>query len=603
MKRILIFFMIAASVSLLSSCKKFLEAESLTNNPKEFLFSSESEARKAVLGIYQGFSTDAFTSRYTNQFQMNTDVEVGNVNPTQDGGRRDIWNFLTADNNTDFALVWNQAYSSINKANECEDGLINISLKADPSNKQYKQLLGEAKTLRAFWYYVLIDCWGDVPFKITPTKTGENFFLPKTGRDSILSFLVEDLMSIEPDMLWADQNSGGIEYVNREYTIGMIARLSLMRGGYWLKPDLTMHDPNTEAAIRKKYYEIANTYCKKLVNLKPRPLGNYAQVFLNQNKYISPVNGDMLFEVAYPLLRGDQGYVLGVNVVSGTHAYGGTGVQMLLSPAYYFSFDTSDLRVSASCSIINYSSTLQQGPVSVTNIAINKWSRLLVPTPLGSTSSKGTGINWPMMRYSDVLLMLAETENELNNGPTAEAQAALIQVRQRVFPSSLWGVKVNSYVSALGNKQAFFNAIVNERAWEFGGEFLRKHDLIRWGNYGQKVAEVRNTLVQLANGAVNNIGPYASYPDKLYYTRNPDNTISWLSQFRKPTGPVPAGYTATNWLVSLWNTTTNLPSDYYINMYKGYTDLTGNTPLRYIFPIHQTVIAASQGTLKNEYGY
>ncbi|MFW0875169.1 hypothetical protein, partial [Rhodococcoides corynebacterioides] len=81
------------------------------------------------------------------------------------------------------------------------------------------------------------------------------------------------------------------------------------------------------------------------------------------------------------------------------------------------------------------------------------------------------------------------------------------------------------------------------------------------------------------------------------------NTISFLSAFRKPVGAVPAGYTAVNWLKSLWNTTTNLPSDYYILQYKGYTDMSGNTPLRYIYPIHATVILASQGSLKNEYGY
>ena len=51
----------------------------------------------------------------------------------------------------------------------------------------------------------------------------------------------------------------------------------------------------------------------------------------------------MLYEVAYPLLRGDQGYVLGVAVASGNHPYGGTGVQMILNPAYYYSFDTLDL--------------------------------------------------------------------------------------------------------------------------------------------------------------------------------------------------------------------------------------------------------------------
>ena len=123
------------------------------------------------------------------------------------------------------------------------------------------------------------------------------------------------------------------------------------------------------------------------------------------------------------------------------------------------------------------------------------------------------------MRYSDVLLMLAETENELNGGPTAEAIAALKQVRQRAFPPSLWGEKVEQYVASKASKDDFFNAIVDERAWEFGGEFLRKHDLIRWGIYGKKVAEVRAKLVQLAQDAVSGSGTYANYANVLYYKK------------------------------------------------------------------------------------
>ena len=136
--------------------------------------------------------------------------------------------------------------------------------------------------------------------------------------------------------------------------------------------------------------------------------------------------------------------------------------------------------MAATCSLVSYNDTLAQAAVGPTGIAINKWNRLLVPTPLGSESSKGTSINWPLLRYSDVLLMLAESENELN-GPTGPAQDALRKVRQRAFPSNLWSDKVDAYIATIsGDKNAFFNAIVNERAWEFGGEMTRKFDLARW---------------------------------------------------------------------------------------------------------------------------
>lgn len=69
----------------------------------------------------------------------------------------------------------------------------------------------------------------------------------------------------------------------------------------------------------------------------------------------------------------------------------------------------------------------------------------------------------PIMRYSDVLLMLAEAENELN-GPTDLAKDALKQVRERAFVnSSKKTEKVDNYVNALADKTSFFEAIVNER--------------------------------------------------------------------------------------------------------------------------------------------
>jgi starch-binding outer membrane protein, SusD/RagB family len=289
---------------------------------------------------------------------------------------------------------------------------------------------------------------------------------------------------------------------------------------------------------------------------------------------------------------------------------------MNLTPSYYHSFDTTDLRLPATCSLVDYNDTLGQTPVAVTSITINKWNRLLVPTPLGSASAKGTGINWPLMRYSDVLLMLAESENELN-GPDADAQNALALVRKRAFPSSLWPSKVDAYIGTVSaGKASFFDAIVNERAWEFGGEFIRKYDLERWNLYGKKVAETRNLLTQMGQDAISGSGPTSYLPDYLYYKRDSANKkiIYFLNKYTRPavTPPVvnvpnngdnPNGWLRATWLRGLWNTTTNAPADYIVRQWRGYTDNTGITPLRYILPIHNSIIANSQGSLKNEYGY
>lgn len=602
MKRI-IYFSITCFALLFVSCKKYLTSDSASRFPEEYVFGSESDAKKSVNMVYALFNQDAFTSRVSTLFAGNTDVEVGNsVGASPDGARRDLWSFEATTSNADLLTVWNNGYNAINKANECEFGLTTIALAKDPGNKTYLNLLGEVKALRAYWYMLLMHHWGDVPFSIKPSRAGDDFFLPKTGRDSILTFLINDLIGIEPDMQWADQLDFGIERINREFVIGLIARLSLIRGGYWLYPDMTMKRKQDYQA----YYTIANTYCKKLVEQKPRVLPEYATVFMNENKYLKPVNSDVLYEVAYPPGYGDVGWCMGVGVTNGIgfHSFGSTTISMALTPSYYHSFDTTDLRLTATCAIVSYNDTMAQMPSSPTGIAINKWNRILVPTPLGPASSKGTSINWPLMRYADVLLMLAESENELN-GPTGAALDALRKVRQRAFPSSVWNEKVDAYIASVAaDKSSFFNAIVNERAWELGGEMIRKFDLVRWDLYGKKIADTRNMLNQMGQDAVAGVGMYAHLADYLYAKRNPDKTLTFLNRYYKVAGPVPAEYNMKiNWLRNLWNTTTNGPANYNLWQWRGYTDNSGATPVRYVLPLHGSVIASSLGSLENEYGY
>ena len=96
-------------------------------------------------------------------------------------------------------------------------------------------------------------------------------------------------------------------------------------------------------------------------------------------------------------------------------------------------------------------------------------------------SEKGTkddrrDINWPLLRYADVLLMYAEALNELNNGATVEAVNAVKQVRMRAFRNDedKIGTIPTSY-------EDFRNYIIKERKLELSNEGLRKSDLARWG--------------------------------------------------------------------------------------------------------------------------
>ena len=604
MIRRFIYFMAITTV-LFTSCKKYLETDSPSTFSNDYVFSHEYDMFNAVKGVYALLTQDAgYSTRLSYYYTVNSDVEM--ITGASDGGRRDIAEFTCNTSNSEVLNPWNNCYLAIDRANGCIQGIKNSPLYATSTN--VKQLYGEAIALRAQMYYELVRNWGDVPYKTTPTVAGDNFYLPRTDRDTILSNCIKDLIAVEPDMYYADQMTEGIERMNRGFVQGLIARLSLARGGYSLRSDAsgTMAMKRNDADYLS-YYQIANKYCKLLVASNKHALEpSFRTIFQNECNFVSPKNSDVLYEVAFPATySSDLGYYNGIKIVAGTHPYGSASGSVCFPPSYFYSFDSTDTRLPVTCALYSLDGTLKQVIANPAGgITTGKWSKSFMATPQGAASTKYTGINWPLMRFSDVLLMLAETENEINNGPTDVAKNALIQVRQRAFPTALWPAKVTQYVAtAAATKASFFNAIVNERAWEFGGECLRKFDLIRWNLYGKTIGATRLQLIQMGldTRLGTGQGAYLTFPDKVYWKLNADNTLSIAGLYKKLT-VAPTGYTTANWLLNLANSDGTAPA-FITDMFNGYTDNTGVAPVRYILPIHQSVIQASLGNLKNYYNY
>ncbi|HOY19891.1 MAG TPA: RagB/SusD family nutrient uptake outer membrane protein [Haliscomenobacter sp.] len=601
MKRNIFIFALLLS---LASCSDFLEPDSLSTFDSKYVFSNIDDARKGVNAAYVQFGTDGFRSRLSNNMAGNTDIERQS-GWTSSSDRYQIWNLDALSTNGDLRQFWNAAYTSIRDANIAIEG-IESSGSLESNDAQTKRLmynmLGEVYTLRAYWYSMLIYFFGDVPNVRLAPKAGVDFYLPRENRNVILTQLIDDLKAIEDKMLWADQCQYGTEQVNREFTLGMIARLALQRGGYYLKPDMTM----AREGDYKTYYQIAKDYTSKLITLKDRPLPtDYRQVFLNQNKFVTTVNSEVLFEVPFALGNGDVGWNIGITVQGGataSHAYGSGNNYMAIPMSYYFSFDTTDIRRDVTCALYQVNTKFEEEFASANNIAQGKWSRYFLAAPQGQNSAKGTGINWPMLRYADVLLMYAEAENELN-GPTLEAKNAFKRVRQRAFSSSLWGEKVDAYTDARsGSKEDFFNAIVDERGWEFGGEMIRKYELIRWGIYSKKMQEIVNIQKQMVDDALAGTGKYANLPDYMYWKRNAAGKFIVLNPNTKVAGVPDPSWTRVPFTRAMYDATKMTYSEFVTKDWEPYYN--GPVPgvARYIFPVPEEAVSASQGKVDNK-GY
>ena len=556
-----------------ASCSDMLDVDSPSKIDDATVFANEEYTLQALLGAYNLFGQDSYTSRMCGVYMQNTDVEASAPSagvPSSD--RRAVWSLqssaITGFN--DMTNMWNHNLQAIDRANQVIEGVDNSSI---GSSENMQQMKGEAVCIKAYRYYLMCGFWGDVPYYDTASKWGGNLDKPRADKFSIYSRILQQLVDIEPKMKFSDANSGGIERMNRDFAIGMIARLALFRAGYAKTADnqmkraddyldvtadsLTVTYTNLSgnqvtAQTHEQYLQMAKDYCQKLIQLKPRSLyPDFYTPFANENSYTIENNAEILYEIAFvESYGGDVGWSIGVTN-TGSNANGNTTNQVGLTPSYYLSFADNDQRRDVTCAKWQHVNGVVY-PTDCTGMGIGKWDRALATKSLGSSSSKGTGINYPLMRYSDVLLMLAEAENELN-GPTALAKEALTQVRARAFRNSPnYAQDVTDYVAALNSKEAFFNAIVNERAWEFGGEGLRRFDLIRWNIYAQKIEEAMRTM--LCWGISTNedlmaldevkakfpeVENFTQYADKIWWKRvgntNTKADIQWFEQKYKPT--------------------------------------------------------------------
>lgn len=557
----------AVGTVIFSACSDTLDVESPSQMDAATVYSNPENTLQALYGAYNLFGQDSYTSRMCGVYMQNTDVEASAPSagvPSSD--RRAVWSLQSSaiTGFADMRNMWNHNLQAIDRANQIIEGIDGSSIS---EQEEMQQMKGEAICIKAYRYYLMCGFWGDVPYYDIASKWGGNLDKARADKYSVYSRVLQQLVDIEPKMKFKNVNTGGIERMNRDFAIGMIARLALFRAGYSKTFDNQMKRADdyldvtadsltvtyTDADGVKKtaqtytqYYQMAKDYCQKLMKLHPSKLAdNFYTPFYNENTYTIDNEGEILYEVAFVESQGgDVGWSIGVTN-SGTCAKGTTTNQVGLTPSYYISFGDYDQRRDVTCAKWQHQSDVVV-PTEATGLAIGKWDRALATKDLGSASSKGTGINYPLMRYTDVLLMLAEAENELN-GPTATAKEALTAVRARAFKDSPnFAADVTDYVNALSSKEQFFNAIVDERAWEFGGEGLRRFDLIRWNLYAQKIEQAMRTMlcwgISTNDDLLNNpdvlakfpeAPDYRKYADKMWWKHSPiTNTktdVIWLN--------------------------------------------------------------------------
>ena len=629
----------------MSSCSDFLDQKSESDMDGDVVFDSEYYTGLRVNKLYGALAQDrTYSQDIPIKWGSNTDCELVDglgQNAYNETHYRGVGNYNVNPGFGNLNGSWTAMYGIIEDANINIEGIQNSSLltAGGSTQKAVERYLGECKTMRAMIYFDLLRYFGDIPYKMESTKPDlSNAYLPKTDRDVIMDGLMTELEEAIELLPWAGEVSQyTTEHFTKGYAHALLGQIALTRAGYAIREaakegyetasfsDPTYPTQRPDAATRKALYEKALKHFTAVITSGRHQLNPSFEnewYLLNQLT-LDQTYRENIFEI--PMgegATGELGYTVGVRLSGVTTEYGygnSTGPLKVTAPLLY-SYDPNDTRRDVTCSNMQIAQNTTLGVTEEQilknapfGMYVGKWDPRKMSAKwrennLKASGKHTTGINVVRMRYPQVLLWYAEVMNELA-GPDGRyegdagmtARQALAEVHTRAFNAD-HKADAQAYVDAIpANKDAFFNAIVDENAWEFAGEGLRKFDLIRWNLLVAKIQEFKETyLRQLTDG---------TYQEKIYFnytdetkTKIDYSSITW---YGLPADKTEADYDSSMDSFGSSKTDTGTDTQVDTNLPSISSGLLENAQVknRYLMPIGSTTISASGGALHNSYGY
>lgn len=554
---------ILLSVAVLTTgCKQYFSTDS-PSSLGHAVFASPDQTEQAIAGIYVILGEqNSYRTRLGGYWVVpGTDCEMYTSNAPDYAiytmtkvGHSDL---ITKDKNP-----WAYLTMAIERANLVIDGIEQYSDTVDngeTKNTKFRYLYGEALTLRAWLYYEMTKLWGDVPYMFSPMDGTEASIYPKkVDRNIIFEKLRVDLRRAANLMPNASACPGvannTVERCNREFALGLLARIDMMYAGKALRPDAIVEGSaysvrfNTTPEKRVELLNEAIWACEQVIEEDgfDKLMENYEDVFKAVSGSVVQYDAtESLFEI--PFADGVRGQFMkrmgayfnetAQGILKGTTANFKSVAKIVVPPSFLFSFAPNDKRkwVTISCGEWNYDEgtvngvptiALNQKPSKISKMYIGKYRPEWMK--FNSTSDED-GINIPQMRFADVLLLYAEASIGSNYEVTPtyvgrySAQECFNKVRHR---------------AGLGDAELNMENLMQERAWEFAGEFIRKYDLIRWGVFADKLWETQEDLKHFTHlvsdpsnpdaGKIDFSGtPYeGQLPTSVYVRYKSDNTVT-----------------------------------------------------------------------------
>jgi len=522
----------------------FFDSKSPSAMDAATVYSNENSTEQVVASVYEQFGQDkSWRNRLACGYQgMNTDVEHG----TKNSGRAE-WNIysLTPTSGDLSTATGKDPWGYINAGIErCNNIIEGIEEYGDKESKKMQYLLGETYFLRSFFYLEMVKLWGDVPARfVSIAKDPEGLKMKKSDRTNVLKQLRIDLKKAAELMPWSKDCPGTAANTtcrpSKAAALALLARVDLMYAGKGVRPDTWKNGPEflvDDATLRAELNTEVMWACAEIIN-NGSEAAKFQSVYEDIFKKIcadetSYYASEVFWEI--PFADGSRGQVLQYNctkmsdAVEGlkNNAGGSSNSAVGIVPTLYYDFEASDVRRDVTMAryiwVYDDGTKFNSDPEKVAlafpekgsdaqilyqkNQMVSDWygNKYRVEWMTRARTGNDDGINFPIIRYADVLLMAAEASIGGIGGdmPTEtyglNGAALFNQVRSR---------------ANVGTKDLTMANIQEERKLEFTGEYIRKYDLMRWGIVSETLIRAHERLQAMNRHE----GEFAGLNDTIYY--------------------------------------------------------------------------------------
>ncbi len=419
----------------------------------ETFFATKKDVETAVLGTYGWIASEPLYGRqFVSALMLRSDmVDIGNRSTAAE--RIQVNDFTMDSNNGMVRVSWQAWYQVISAANAAESGAMRINL----PEAEINPLIAEARFVRAFSYFHLVQIFGAIPFIdffVTDPSSVTN--IEKTPESEVYAKIISDLQFAKqwlPDR----QPNNTRSRPSKGTAASFLASVFLTRGEYqnayaeakYVIDNKAVFDYSLEADFQNLFRApIANTLKESIFTidfLSKRNVGNA------NDDLMGPMTGVLNYQAGFGVL--------------------------VPSLKVYQEWDSRDYRRKVSFEDTLVVNGVKQPYTSFTTPRphIAKWRRFP-----GDANADGrySDHNYPAFRYAEVLLIAAEALAEVS-GPTDEAIGYVNEVRNR---ARNWAGEVTGFpedVAAGITKPAFIDLVLEERRLELAFEYKRWYDIKR----------------------------------------------------------------------------------------------------------------------------